>query len=450
MFSSARLPLAAALVTCCLAGCNPSTQQPPTVAGPDSDLSESSSSSLQNAPIEAPSSTAADATQASTDLASGTSPASSSNTEPPRLLTDQELDAGWIALFDGQTLFGWEPANQANWRVENQAIVVDSGEVGLLCTNVQFGDYVLKLEFRSAPGTNSGIFLHTPKEPSDPAADCYELNIADSDNPFPTGSLVRRAKAEGNFDSTEWQAYEVTVLGGRVTVLLDGQQVMDFSDPTPLRRGHIGLQLNQGRVEFRNIKLRPLGLRSIFNGKDLSGWKAYPDMASKFSVTDAGDLNVRDGSGQLETEASYADFVFQLECISHAADLNSGIFFRCIPGETMNGYESQIHNGFKDNDRSQPKDCGTGGIFRRQNARLVVADDLEWFHKTIIADGAHLAAWVNGYQVSDWTDARPPNENPRRGLRVEPGTIMIQGHDPTTDLSFRNLQIAETAARQTP
>ena len=56
-----------------------------------------------------------------------------------------------------------------------------------------------------------------------------------------------------------------------------------------------------------------------------------------------------------------------------------------------------------------------------------------------------MAVWVNGVQVSDWTDTRKPDPNPRRGLRLEAGTIMIQGHDPTTDLSFRNLRIVEMA-----
>jgi hypothetical protein len=49
--------------------------------------------------------------------------------------------------------------------------------------------------------------------------------------------------------------------------------------------------------------------------------------------------------------------------------------------------------------------------------------------------------------VADWTDTRAPHANPRKGLRQEPGTIMLQGHDPTTDLSFRNLRIAESSAR---
>ena len=137
----------------------------------------------------------------------------------------------------------------------------------------------------------------------------------------------------------------------------------------------------------------------------------------------------------------------QLDVFINGRGINSGIFFRSIPGEVMNGYESQIHNGFVDGDRAKPADCGTGGIFRRQNARRVVAGEFEWFTKTIHADGPHMAVWVNGYQVSDWTDTRKPDKNPRRGLRLEPGTIIIQGHDPTTDFLFRNLRIAEIAER---
>ena len=45
----------------------------------------------------------------------------------------------------------------------------------------------------------------------------------------------------------------------------------------------------------------------------------------------------------------------------------------------MNGYECQIQNGYKDGDRTKPLDCGTGGFYRRQDARMVVADDFTWF-----------------------------------------------------------------------
>jgi hypothetical protein len=368
-------------------------------------------------------------------------------TTAPRPVSDDELGQGFIALFDGQTLFGWRAESKADWRVEGDAIVVAEGEPGLLCTTAEFSDYVLRCEFQSAAGTNSGIFLHTPSKPTDPAKDCYELNIAGPDNPFPTGSLVKRVKAEAEVKPDEWHAFEVTVQGAQIRVQLDGKQVAEYTDPQPLKRGRIGLQLNSGRVAFRKIRLKPLGLAEMFNGRDLSGWKTYPDQPSRFTVTSEGWLNAKNGRGQLESEASYGDFVMQLDCITHAPQLNSGVFFRCIPGEFMNGYESQIHNGFRNGDRSQPVDCGTGGVFRRKNARLVAADDKQWFAETLIVNGPHVATWVNGYQVTDWTDERPPHDNPREGLRLKPGTIMLQGHDPTTDISFRNLRICELAVR---
>lgn len=363
--------------------------------------------------------------------------------EPVARLSDEELNDGWISLFDGQTLFGWKSYSDANWSVEDGTIVVDSGDKGLLCTTSRFANYTLKVEFKSAKGTNSGIFLNTAGDVTDPAKDCYELNIADSDNPFPSGSLVKRLKAEGKFDSDQWQSYEVTVNQGKVVVNLDGNSVLEYTDPAPLPRGFIGLQLNEGRVAFRNIKLKPLAMEAIFNGKDLSGWKTYPDMDSVYSVTENGEMSVENGPGQIETEESYSDFILQLQSISHAPDLNSGLFFRCIPGEQMNGYECQISNSYNNGDRSQPADCGTGGIFRRQDARYVAGDDNSWGFITLIADGAHIAAWSNGIQVSDWTDDRKADPNPRKGLRLEAGTIMIQGHDPTTNYSFREIKIAK-------
>ena len=65
---------------------------------------------------------------------------------------------------------------------------------------------------------------------------------------------------------------------------------------------------------------------------------------------------------------------------------------------------------------------------------------------TILAEGKHLGVWVNGLMVTDWTDNRPLKENPREGCRLEKGAISLQGHDPTTDLSFRNIRIAELPA----
>ncbi len=359
-------------------------------------------------------------------------------------LTNAELADGWIQLFDGETLFGWQHGSAADWQVADGAIRVTSGDPGLLCTTSPFGDFVLRVDFRADRQTNSGIFLRTTRQPKDPARDCYELNIAAPEwTPFPTGSFVGRQKGEPSRESSDWRTYEVTTVGGHFRVWLDGQQVLDYTDPSPLPRGHIGLQLNRGKVEFRNVKLKPLSLAPIFNGRDLNGWHVFPGKKSEFSVTREGELHVTNGNGQLESEGQYADFVLQCEVFSNGRHLNSGIFFRSIRGEFWQGYESQIHNGFHGTDRANPIDFGTGGFYRRQKARRVVADDFQWFHKTLVVAEDHMATWVNGYQVSDWTDTRAANPNPREGLRREAGTILIQGHDPSTDLRFRNFRVAE-------
>jgi hypothetical protein len=168
-----------------------------------------------------------------------------------------------------------------------------------------------------------------------------------------------------------------------------------------------------------------------------------PGSKSKFQVQD-GTIHVTNGRGFLETEATAKNFLFQFEAKTNGDKLNSGVFFRSMPGTEAapsNGYEFQIQNGFKDGDRSKPDDFGTGAIFRRVSARQVVSNDREWFTATLIAEGPHFTTWINGIPVVDWTDERPSNENPREGLRLEAGHFSLQGHDPTTDLDFRNLRL---------
>jgi hypothetical protein len=62
---------------------------------------------------------------------------------------------------------------------------------------------------------------------------------------------------------------------------------------------------------------------------------------------------------------------------------------------------------------------------------------------TVVARGKHIAIWVNGYQTVDFMDNRPVAEDARRGAKTAAGPISLQGHDPTTDLSFRNIRVAD-------
>lgn len=357
------------------------------------------------------------------------------------------LEEGWIQLFDGETLFGWQPAGEAQWDVVDGEVRTSGEQFGFLMSTTEWADYELHVEFRAPASTNSGVFLRTAASPTDPASDCYELNVAPRENPFPTGGLVARQKAKLPADkfpaADQWHTFDVTADGDQITVVLDGDCVLEYRDPAPRRIGHIGLQSREGPVAFRNLRLRPLGVKPLFNGRDLAGWCTDRARECRFEVTEAGELHVVDGPGEIETDGDFANFVLQLECNVNGDRLNSGVFFRTLREGYLLGYESQIDNDFTDGDRTQPEDYGTGGIYRRQHARRVVTDDRTWFAKTIVADGPHMAVWVNGYQVSDWTDDRPPSENPREGRRLGPGTIAFQGHDPTTNLLFRNIRAVE-------
>jgi hypothetical protein len=363
---------------------------------------------------------------------------------PP--LTSDEIKQGWISLFDGKSLFGWDVPTVSNWHVEGDAIVVDSGEKSLLLTPYDLDDFELRCDFHLSAGGNSGLFLRTALNAANPATDTYELNICDSHPTHRTGSLVARHIAE-NVPAVEgaWHSFRVLCEGPRIQVWLDGQPIVDFTDTSEAVRltGRLGLQMNQGRAAYRNVCVRPLKFRPLLNGQDITGWRAVPGSKSEFAVKD-GLLHASNGPGFLETEETFSDFAMKVEARINGDGLNSGVFFRAQTGTEAapsHGYEMQLHNGIKDGDRSKPADSGTGAIFRRVAARCVPANDREFLTAVLIAQGDRFASWVNGYQVVNWQDTREPNPNPRAGKRLEAGHLSLQGHDPTTDLDFKAVDV---------
>ncbi len=371
-------------------------------------------------------------------------------------LTPQEMQEGWILLWDGETMFGWESHGGAEWRIASGVLVGDSAQGGWLGTRATFGDYILKAEFRAAADGNSGIFLRSAREGA-PHQTGYELQIYDTQPAgFNTGSLVGYVKAsEAKIVPGQWNRFEVTAQGDRFQVVYNGKKVLDARDPKHAA-GVIGLQYNQGKkIEFRNFKLRPLGLRPIFNGKDLTGWniverpggvKTPPEWSVKENA-----IHVLKGAGQLETDATWDDFVLQLDircnAPSPAHHPNSGVFFRGDKGRFWSGYESQIRNEYKEGNRTAPVDFGTGGLYFYQPSRRVVSNDNEFFTKTIIARGRHIAIWINGFQTADHSDNREEGLEARKQARLAAGAISLQAHDPTTNLDFKNLRIASLPKR---
>jgi hypothetical protein len=352
----------------------------------------------------------------------------------PNTLTPKEVSDGWLLLFDGETTFGWKAeadkdAKEPELAVKDGAIVV-SGQKGGALFGTQFQHFELSGEYRTTTkGNQFAVHLRQP-----------------GGGKLMMGDALRIAEGD------EWRKFYATLSPTKTAVGAGEPGKPAISGPSFGEgiQAMVGVRLLEradGQIQLRNIKLRPLKTQPLFAGKNLDGWKvnmADPKrVASKFEVTKDGELSVKNGPGDLVTEKEFDNFVLQFECKTLGDGLNSGIFFRCIPGQYQNGYEAQVQNAFVDGDRTKPKDFGTGAIYRRVPARKVVSNDKEWFTMTVVADGRHIATWVNGYQTVDWTDDRKESENPRQGFRAAKGPLSIQGHDPTTDLLFRNIRIAE-------
>lgn len=371
----------------------------------------------------------------------------------PNPLTPKEIADGWILLFDGETTFGWKATNHSQWTIADGMLAPRAKTTGALVTTTAFNDYELSLEYQAKQDGAPPRILVRRRMDSSKAEDETPLHVVGS-GWHRLRMTVKGAKiAEASFESKG-------LLGGGGTAM---KRQPSTTAPAP---SHIALAGNGFVV--RNIKLKPLNTKPLFNGKDLSGWKKFesdPKRAkSRFTVTKEGYLSIQNGPGDLQTTGQWADFVLQLECRTNGDNLNSGVFFRCIPGDYQNGYEAQIQNQHAKTPKTytieeyDPKthkllnkqkienwsqDYGTGSIYRRVPARRPAAKDREWFTLTLAAHGRHFATWVNGIQTVDWTDNRAEHDNPRNGCRLKKGPISLQGHDPTTDLLFRNLRIAE-------
>ncbi len=380
----------------------------------------------------------------------GTSAVITSCASADNNLTKGQISSGWIMLFDGETTFGWKMRGESDWSVKDGAVLVSSGKPSYFATTTEFADYELQADVWIDNKANSGIFLRTPVDGDFDTSKAYEVNIYDAHRQWPTGSINSLQKSKSRVKSVgNWTHFDIIAEGDHLIVATNGKKVVDVHD-SKFNRGVIALQYGgEGTAKFKNLYLKPLSLKSIFNGKDLTSWSVIPEHKSVYTVTPEGWLNVKNGNGDIQTEGTWGDLALQIDVFSNGDHLNSGVFFRATKGLFWSGYEDQIRNQWAGDDRTKAIDYGTGGIYNRQPARKVVSSDREWFKMTLVAHGYHIGSWVNGYMVADFHDPRPVNEgNARQGARKAPGVISLQGHDPTTDLSFKNINVVELPAKK--
>jgi hypothetical protein len=170
---------------------------------------------------------------------------------------------GWVTLLDGSSMKGWYPVGDANWRVEDGAVVADklTGKAtGFLVTDKSYRDFELHAEFWVSHDANSGIYMRCGNPQVFTDKICYEANIFDErkDPSYGTGAVTNFAKVSPMPKAGgKWNSYDITLKGTHIVVVLNGVKTAEL-DHGLLKDGQIALQYAQGVVKFRNVRIRQL------------------------------------------------------------------------------------------------------------------------------------------------------------------------------------------------
>ncbi|MCC8198076.1 MAG: DUF1080 domain-containing protein [Tannerellaceae bacterium] len=380
-------------------------------------------------------------------------------------LTPQEIAEGWELLFDGKTLNGWRDYNGTTltgpWHVVDGCIQAKGGgddASGYIVTDKEFENFELYWEWKLSKGGNSGMLYHVVERPQYkvPYVTGPEYQLIDDVN-FPEELedwqkmgvdyamyLPDPSKMHVN-PYGEWNNSKIVFDNGHVEHWLNGEKILEFeawSDDWHARKnsgkwanapeyglakkGVLCLQDHGDPASFRNIKVKELPRKTkevvLFNGEDLHGWEAY---GTELWYVKDGLLVCESGPdkeyGYLATRDYYDDFDLTVE-FKQEADGNSGVFIRSFieEGVKVNGWQVEV----------APKGHGTGGVYEsygrgwiqeitpEKEEYLKVGD---WNTMRIKVQGDHLASWLNGHEMVNFSDEKIGKGQGRIALQIHDG-----------------------------
>ena len=190
-------------------------------------------------------------------------------------------EAGFEPVFNGKDLEGWSGATK-NYEVVDGSLRCKAGSGGNLLTENEYGDFIVRLEFKLPPGGNNGLAIRAPENVSAAAYDSMELQVLDDPHamyadiePYQAhGSLYGMAPARRGYlrPTGEWNYQEVVVDGDQLEVHLNGYEILNVNldevrqnpidgkeHPGAFRAsGHFGFCGHSDPVEFRNLRIKRL------------------------------------------------------------------------------------------------------------------------------------------------------------------------------------------------
>lgn len=202
---------------------------------------------------------------------------------------------GFTPLFNGKDLTGWVYGTRGGapnksgkgYQVENGVLFTTKEDGGNLFTEKEYGDFILRFEFKLTENANNGIGIRAPLE-GDAAYVGMEIQVLDDSGSQYTnlqpaqyhGSVYQMFPAKRGFQKPvgEWNTEEIAVKGRQVKVTLNGTTIVDanlddvkdeavlarhrnLTAPEGSRgiantRGHIGFLGHGAHVDFRNIRVK--------------------------------------------------------------------------------------------------------------------------------------------------------------------------------------------------
>ena len=183
------------------------------------------------------------------------------------------------------------------------------------------------------------------------------------------------------------------------------------------------------------------GFVPLFNGKDMTGWKAseHPDT---FSVKEGAIVAHGPRShcfyvGDFH-QHTFRNFELKVDILTLPKS-NGGVYIQTEYQETGwpgKGFEVQVNNTYPGDPRL------TGSLYEVADNTSEVAKDQEWFSEDILVEGGRITVKVNDKVVAQWTE--PPGWNGTKdfpGRRIGAGTIALQAHDAGSTVYYKNIRI---------
>lgn len=413
----------------------------------------------------------------------------------PNAASGADTPAGFTSLFNGKDLTGWkglvgnpktratmspselataqqeaDESMHAHWNVVDGVIVFD-GKGKSLCTEKDYGDFELYVDWKIHEGGDSGIYLRGSPQVNlwDTEFENYFRHGAEKGS----GSLWNNRNHSRfplvNADNPvgEWNTLFVRMIGERVTVKMNGQLVVDdvvlenyWERELPIYpRGQIELQNHGNKLYFRNLSVREVpaeeandslvrrsgdsGFTRIFNGKDFTGWTG--DVAN-YEIVD-GAIRCKAGKGgNVFTEKEYSDFIARLE-FKLPPGGNNGLAIRYDgKGQPhLDGLELQVldsdHEKYSQLDPRQYH----GSIYGLVAAhRGYLRPTGEWNFQQVTVRGTKIKVELNGTTIVDADLSKVTESKDGKvpaGAKRKSGHFGFAGHnDP---VAFRNISIRE-------